>query len=86
MPKLKIKVEFDTPRAMSVLANKVKSEPDYAWTWYDKVASAAHIEGVSIETAKLIAARFMIDRFGIDASTLCEHKLCIEEKGDPATY
>ena len=50
------------------LADALRADPDYAWSWHCNIAVAAMDEGVSYAVANRAAARLMVTAFGIDTS------------------
>lgn len=54
--------------AMKVLAETMKNDPEYAWSWHCNLAMLAVDAGACHDKANIRAADFMLSAFKIDTS------------------
>jgi hypothetical protein len=52
--------------AMKALANEIRNDPMYAWSWHCSLAMTAHDEGLDKPAANRASARFMKMAFDVD--------------------
>lgn len=52
--------------AIDVLSKVMKTDSDFAWSWQSDLVLVFFTEGLDLCKANKAAARFMLNRFGVD--------------------